>query len=55
MAKRIHALCAHLVAEHGGAVEALWTAGEPDGPEVPARSVEQVRAFKKQAKAAAKR
>ena len=108
MANRIRALCGHLVAEHGGAVEQLWTAGEPDAREVlwrlralpgfgehkaqiflallgkqcgvrptgwreaagrygedgvhrsiadvvDARSLEQVRADKKQAKAAAKR
>jgi len=34
MANRIRALCGHLVAEHGGAVEQLWTAGEPDAREV---------------------
>ncbi len=34
MAKRVQALCAHLVAAHGGSVETLWTEGDPDGREV---------------------
>lgn len=34
MATRIRALCGHVVAERGGAVEALWTMGEPGGQEV---------------------
>lgn len=34
MAGRIQALCAVLVEEYDGDAEALWTRGEPDGPEV---------------------
>jgi len=34
MAKRVQALCAHLVSEHGGSVEALWSEEDPDGREV---------------------
>lgn len=34
MAGRIQSLCAVLVEEYDGNAEALWTRGEPDGPEV---------------------
>ncbi|MPZ88753.1 MAG: Fe-S cluster assembly protein HesB [Nitriliruptorales bacterium] len=34
MAKRIQALCRHLVETYGGRPEAVWTDGGPDGPEV---------------------
>lgn len=34
MAGRVQALCAALVDEYDGDAEALWTRGEPDGPEV---------------------
>jgi uncharacterized HhH-GPD family protein len=33
MAKRVHTLCRHLVAEHGGDAAAVWT-GVADGPEL---------------------
>jgi uncharacterized HhH-GPD family protein len=36
MAKRTQQLCQHLVDEHGGRAEALWT-GVPSGPELYAR------------------
>ncbi len=34
MAKRVQALAQVVVDEYGGDAAALWTAGEPDGPEV---------------------
>jgi uncharacterized HhH-GPD family protein len=34
MARRIQALCAHLVEAHGGDATGLWTSGAPDGAEV---------------------
>jgi uncharacterized HhH-GPD family protein len=34
MAKRLQALARYLVDEYDGRVEALWTEGDPDGPEV---------------------
>lgn len=34
MAKRIQALCAAVVADHGGDAAAIWTAGDPDGATV---------------------
>lgn len=34
MAARIQALCAYLVENYDGDVEALWKSGEPDGKEV---------------------
>lgn len=34
MATRIQALCRHLAQEYDGAPEALWTLGDPSGPEV---------------------
>ncbi|MDQ3157000.1 MAG: Fe-S cluster assembly protein HesB [Actinomycetota bacterium] len=32
MAKRIQAVCAHIVAEYDGDAAGLWTVGEPTGP-----------------------
>ena len=34
MAKRIQALCAHLVEAYDGRAEGIWTDGDPDGKEV---------------------
>lgn len=34
MATRIQSLCAFLVENYDGSVEALWTSGDPDGKEV---------------------
>ncbi|MFC9763687.1 HhH-GPD-type base excision DNA repair protein [Rhodococcus jostii] len=34
MATRIQSLCAYLVENYDGSVEALWTSGDPDGKEV---------------------
>jgi uncharacterized HhH-GPD family protein len=34
MAKRIQALCRYLVETYDGRAEAVWTDGDPDGPEV---------------------
>lgn len=34
MAGRLQALCRHVVDEHGGSAERLWTAGDPDGAQV---------------------
>jgi uncharacterized HhH-GPD family protein len=34
MAKRIQALCRYLVEAYDGRAEAVWTDGDPDGPEV---------------------
>lgn len=34
MAKRIQAMCQHLVEHYGGHAEGLWTVGDPDGREV---------------------
>ena len=34
MAKRLQTLAQAIVDEYGGDVVALWTAGDPDGPEV---------------------
>ncbi|MDA0568053.1 Fe-S cluster assembly protein HesB [Streptomonospora sp. S1-112] len=34
MAGRIQALCGYLVENYGGDARALWTRGDPDGPEV---------------------
>ncbi len=34
MAKRVQALCAHIVAEYEGNAEAIWTRGNPSGAEL---------------------
>ena len=34
MAKRVQALCRYLVDNYDGKAEAVWTDGQPDGPEV---------------------
>jgi uncharacterized HhH-GPD family protein len=34
MAKRVQALCQYLVERYDGSAEAVWTRGEPDGPEI---------------------
>lgn len=37
MAGRVQALCAALISEWGGSADAIWTRGEPSGPEILAR------------------
>jgi uncharacterized HhH-GPD family protein len=34
MAKRVQALCQHIVEHYDGQADQLWTRGKPDGPEV---------------------
>ena len=34
MAKRVQALCQHLLERYDGRAEALWTSGDPDGAEI---------------------
>jgi uncharacterized HhH-GPD family protein len=34
MARRVHALAQYVVERYGGRTDAIWTEGDPDGPEV---------------------
>ena len=37
MAARVQALCAAVASEYGGDAAAIWTRGDPDGPEIKRR------------------
>jgi uncharacterized HhH-GPD family protein len=55
MGKRVQALCQAIVEEYDGRAENIWTQGGPSGTDItdPA-SLQHVRAYKKEMKAAAK-